>query len=287
MLAYPQRMSDSHAGDRRATFDFEISFLNGGGLKGEGFRLDIPGEDATERELADALVRDLRLLMVRDVRILNKRIIFERHKRAAVPEAGAPEAPAGRFIDLSHAIDDGMVTYPGIPAPHICDYLSREASRSRYAPGVARRVRSAECFLASRYPDIQVVSRVSGTYDTSRSEDLTNGIVQAHPELKAVLSFTAASTRGVHAALHSRQVHRTISLVGCEQDSDLIGYLGKGEIAAIVAENTYRMGYEAVGLIVDSLAGKPLPARSVVPPLLIAKQNLNYAEALLFTSFPR
>jgi ribose transport system substrate-binding protein len=158
---------------------------------------------------------------------------------------------------------------------------------ARYAPGVTRRVRSAEVFLATRYPDIQVVSRVSGTYDTSRSEDLTNGIVQAHPELKAVLSFTAASTRGVHAALHSRQVHRTISLVGCEQDSDLIGYLGKGEIAAIVAENTYRMGYEAVGLIVDSLAGKPLPARSVVPPLLIAKQNLNYAEALLFTSFPR
>jgi kynurenine formamidase len=129
-------MSDSHAGDRRATFDFEISFLNGGGLKGEGFRLDIPGEDATERELADALVRDLCLLMVREVRIRNKRIIFERHKRAAVPEAGAAEAPAGRFIDLSHAIGDGMVTYPGIPAPHICDYLSREASRSHYAAGV-------------------------------------------------------------------------------------------------------------------------------------------------------
>jgi kynurenine formamidase len=29
-----------------------------------------------------------------------------------------------------------MVTYPGLPGPVICDYLSREASRSRYAPGV-------------------------------------------------------------------------------------------------------------------------------------------------------
>jgi kynurenine formamidase len=28
-----------------------------------------------------------------------------------------------------------MVTYKGLPAPHICDYLSREASRARYAPG--------------------------------------------------------------------------------------------------------------------------------------------------------
>ena len=29
-----------------------------------------------------------------------------------------------------------MTTYPGLPGPIICDYLSREASRGRYAPGV-------------------------------------------------------------------------------------------------------------------------------------------------------
>ena len=39
-------------------------------------------------------------------------------------------------IDLSHTIEHGMTTYPGLPAPLICDYLSREASRSRYADGV-------------------------------------------------------------------------------------------------------------------------------------------------------
>lgn len=41
-----------------------------------------------------------------------------------------------RLIDLSHTIVDGMITYPGLPAPHICDFLSREASRAHYAPGV-------------------------------------------------------------------------------------------------------------------------------------------------------
>jgi kynurenine formamidase len=29
-----------------------------------------------------------------------------------------------------------MITHPGLPGPLICDYLSREASRSHYAPGV-------------------------------------------------------------------------------------------------------------------------------------------------------
>ena len=40
-----------------------------------------------------------------------------------------------RFIDLSHAISDGMETYPGLPGPMISDHLSRAASRERYAPG--------------------------------------------------------------------------------------------------------------------------------------------------------
>lgn len=40
------------------------------------------------------------------------------------------------FIDLSHTIENGMVTYPGLPGPIVCDYLSREAARGRYAPGV-------------------------------------------------------------------------------------------------------------------------------------------------------
>ena len=44
--------------------------------------------------------------------------------------------PRGRFIDLSHTVEHGMTTYPGLPGPIICDYLSREASRDRYAAGV-------------------------------------------------------------------------------------------------------------------------------------------------------
>ena len=40
-----------------------------------------------------------------------------------------------RLIDVSHTVEHGMVTYPGLPAPTICDFLSREASRERYAPG--------------------------------------------------------------------------------------------------------------------------------------------------------
>ncbi|MBN1310653.1 MAG: cyclase family protein [Anaerolineae bacterium] len=39
------------------------------------------------------------------------------------------------LIDVSHTVQHGLVTYKGLPAPIIRDYLSREASRVYYAPG--------------------------------------------------------------------------------------------------------------------------------------------------------
>lgn len=39
------------------------------------------------------------------------------------------------LIDLSHTIENGLVTYKGLPAPIICDYLSREESRKHYEDG--------------------------------------------------------------------------------------------------------------------------------------------------------
>jgi arylformamidase len=45
-------------------------------------------------------------------------------------------SPRTRLIDLSHVIENGMVTYKGLPAPIICDYLSYDASHAHYADGI-------------------------------------------------------------------------------------------------------------------------------------------------------
>jgi kynurenine formamidase len=39
------------------------------------------------------------------------------------------------LIDVSHVVENGMITYRGLPAPLICDFLSREKSRTLYAEG--------------------------------------------------------------------------------------------------------------------------------------------------------
>lgn len=66
------------------------------------------------------------------------------------------------LIDLSHTIESGMITYKGLPAPIISDFLSREQSRKNYSPGTEFHIGKIEMvantgtYLDSpfhRYPD--------------------------------------------------------------------------------------------------------------------------------------
>ena len=121
--------------EHRACFDADVTFANGGGLQVRGFRLDIPGQSISDDELAILFVRHLGLLMVDQVELREVRVIAAPHEGSrGGPTVGRESAP-GRLVELNHVIEAGMTTYPGLPAPEISPYLSREASRSHYAPG--------------------------------------------------------------------------------------------------------------------------------------------------------
>lgn len=49
-----------------------------------------------------------------------------------------------RFIDLSHTIREGLITYKGLPAPIICDYLSREQAKGLYGEGATFQIGKIE-----------------------------------------------------------------------------------------------------------------------------------------------
>src|SRR5262249_46850270 len=49
-----------------------------------------------------------------------------------------------RLIDVSHTVENGLVTYPGLPGPVVCDFLSRESSRAIYAEGTTFQIARIE-----------------------------------------------------------------------------------------------------------------------------------------------
>ena len=120
--------------EHRAHFDARVEFANGGGLTAEAFRLDVPGPDVDETDVARLLVQHLGLALVGSVTLTDLKIVEEQHRGSRGIEA-ATAASGRRVVDLSHRIREGLITYPGLPAPVFTPHLTREASREKYAPG--------------------------------------------------------------------------------------------------------------------------------------------------------
>jgi len=98
-------------------------------------------------------------------------------------------APGVRLVDLSHVIESGMRTYPGLPGPVICDFLSREASRATYADGTEFQIGK-----------IEMVSN-TGTYLDSPFHRYADGLDIADLDLVRLTELDAVVIRapGVQA----------------------------------------------------------------------------------------
>ncbi len=96
-----------------------------------------------------------------------------------------------RLIDLSHTVEDGMITYKGLPAPIICDYLSRERSREIYAPGTEFQIGKIELVAnTGTYLD-------SPFHRYADGKDLADLDLAALADLEAVVVAVNPAERGI------------------------------------------------------------------------------------------
>jgi len=116
-----------------------------------------------------------------------------------------------RFIDLSHIIEDGLITYKGLPAPIICDYLSREKSREFYEGGTEFQIGKIEMVAnTGTYVDCPF-HRYAGGKDLSqvgleRFADLEAIVIRADHKKKLAIDesfFTGKELRGKAVLVHT------------------------------------------------------------------------------------
>ncbi|GAA2211917.1 hypothetical protein GCM10009850_073780 [Nonomuraea monospora] len=126
----------------RASFDAAIVFSNGGDLTVHGFRVDLPGPDTSEADIAALFVASLGLLMTDHVELTDVQIFPEPHKgtRGGPSDSRrtAPPAPGGgRLVELDHLPQEGG-TY--LEAP---DLAAVSLARVADLPAVVVRVTGA------------------------------------------------------------------------------------------------------------------------------------------------
>lgn len=96
-----------------------------------------------------------------------------------------------RLIDLSHEVENGMITYKGLPAPIICDFLSREDSRKNYTEGTQFQIGK-----------IEMVAN-TGTYVDSPFHRFADGMDLAELPLESLADLEGLV---VHIQEHGRAI---------------------------------------------------------------------------------
>jgi kynurenine formamidase len=114
----------------------------------------------------------------------------------------------GRFVELSHDIEHGMITYPGLPAPSVSDWLSREASRARYAPetefhlGRIDLLGNTGTYLDAPFHRFAEGHDIAG-YPLERVANLAGVVVRVPERAVTVAHLTGRGLRGMAVLLHT------------------------------------------------------------------------------------
>ena len=173
-----------------------------------------------------------------------------------------------RLVDLSHPIEAGMTTYPGLPGPVVSDFWSRESTKSRYASGTT--------FQIGR---IEMVAN-TGTYVDAPFHRFANGPdiaglpLNKLADLPGVLIDATRAGRAVDAEIFRRRVLRDRAvLVRTDWDrhwrtpqyAEGHPYLTRGVAEMLVREGAALVGIDSLNI--DDAADS---ARSVHTLLLEA-----------------
>ncbi len=182
----------------------------------------------------------------------------------------APDLTATRVVDLSHVIRAGLVTYPGLPAPVITPHLTREDSRTRYAPGTEFAM------------DVITMIGNTGTYLDSPWHRYADGADLAGLDLASLVGLRAevfhledvapggAGARGIPVgALHDRDLRGAAVLLhtGWDRHFGKPDYLaGAPFLETEAVEHLVEQGVTLVGIdslnIDDTESGGARPAHS-------------------------
>jgi ribose transport system substrate-binding protein len=142
--------------------------------------------------------------------------------------------------------------------------------------GITARERSFEITLEREYPNIHVVARRLGYYSVAQEQQVAEDILNRGGTVDAVVALSHISTRGAFYALVEFDKTRAIKLVGFDQD--LMPPIRSGGIDSVVMQSTYDMGRAAMEIMDGQVHGRSVPGISVVPPLLMTRENIDSPE---------
>ncbi len=150
-----------------------------------------------------------------------------------------------------------------------------------HAPGSAStmdRERGFQDVLAAEFPNITIAASQYGLADRSKARAAAENILTAHPDLAGFFGSSEPSTTGASLAVKARNLAGKVKVVAFDASDNLVEDMRAGAIQAMVVQDPFQMGYDAVRTLVDKLNGKTPEKRIDLPAKVIFAEDADKPE---------
>ena len=142
------------------------------------------------------------------------------------------------------------------------------------------RERGFEETLAKEAPGLVIAARQYGLSDRGKARTAAENMLTAHPDLRGMFCSSEPSAVGGALAVNARHLSGMLQLVTFDSSADLVEELKSGTIQAMVVQDPFRMGYDAVKSVVDKIAGKAVAKRIDLSARLVRRDDLDKPDVI-------
>jgi ribose transport system substrate-binding protein len=138
--------------------------------------------------------------------------------------------------------------------------------------------------LRKEFPGVRVVARQYSMSDRAKAMAAAENFLTAQPDLDGIFASAEPGSVGAALALKSRGLAGKVKLVAFDASEELVQDLKDGSIDALVAQDPFRMGYQAVETLVEKLHGANPPKVIDLSATVVTKGDLDKPQikSLLF-----
>lgn len=143
--------------------------------------------------------------------------------------------------------------------------------------------------IAKDFPGIKIVAEQFSGGDRANAMRVSEDFLTAHADLNGIFASSEPCAVGAAQAVKARRLAGKVKLVGFDASEGMIQDLKDGVFDALVVQDPFKMGYEAVRTLADKLAGKNPEKRIDLNAVVVSKQDLEKPEihTLLYPDLKR
>ncbi len=132
--------------------------------------------------------------------------------------------------------------------------------------------------IRKEFPKIELLELQYSDSDRAKALTVAEDFMTRAPDLKGLFGSNESAAVGVFRAVENRGKKGQVKVVGFDASSDLLGALREGTVDALVVQNPFRIGHDAVAAAVAAFQKRPVEKRVDTGVVVVTRENLGSAE---------